>query len=605
MKRTAGRTRQLFVFALGLLLVLVVPTASALGVGITSRASVDSASAQGNGASGSPGCSADGRYVVFDSSATNLVIGDTNGTTDVFMRDRLTGNTSRVSLNSSFAQGNGYSQAAAISANGRYVAFWSSSTNFDLVTPDTNGAWDVFVRDTLTGTTTRVNLDSSGAQSNAVIEAGYIKPAISADGRFVAFESSASNLVSSDTNGVDDVFLRDTLNGTTTRVSVDSSNAQGNGESIHPSISANGQYVAFGSSASNLVSPDTNGSYDVFVRDTLGGTTTRVSDGLSGAQGNDSSYYPFISATGQYVAFMSAATNLVTGDTNNRWDAFVRDTVAGTTTRVSVGSGVPGTQGNDGGSDAHITPDGHYAVFVSDSTNLVSGDTNGKWDVFVRDMQAATTTRVSVNSSGAQADSAGSSGEAAISANGQFVVFPSGASNLVPSDTNGVNDVFVRDLLNDVDPSNLTYTDPSTGVTVGFSGVTSPGQVTVAAVPPAHNAPSNFSFLGNSYFNISTTAGYTGSITITFPVPPSYTGALSSLQVLHWELISPGVYDWKPYGVSAGSGTVTVTVPSFSDFAVAAPVVATPASSGWSLALLALAGLGVVTFVARKQPACE
>src|SRR4028118_2264462 len=236
--------------------------------------SVDSAGNLGDSDSYIPSISADGRFVVFQSSASNLVPGDTNDETDIFVRDRLTNTTTLVSLDSAGNQANNGSSRPSISADGRFVAFESYASN--LVPGDTNNSpdsfltRDIFVRDTLTNTTTRVSLDSAGNQANDGSDSASISPA----GRFVAFDSRASNLVPGDTNNINDIFVRDTLTNTTTRVSVDSAGNQGNGSSFFgtPSISADGRFVAFNSTASNLVPGDTNSSTDMFVRDTLTNT---------------------------------------------------------------------------------------------------------------------------------------------------------------------------------------------------------------------------------------------------------------------------------------------------------------------------------------------
>jgi len=226
---------------------------------VVQRVSVASDGTQGNDNSWDPSISADGRYVAFFSHASNLVPGDTNGKADVFVHDRVTGQTTRVSVASDGTEGNGYSWFPSISADGRYVAFESIASN--LVPGDTNGVSDVFVHDRLTGQTTRVSVASDGTQGHSASD----HPSISADGRYVAFESFASNLVPGDTNGKRDVFVHDRLTGQTARVSVASDGTQGNGDSIYPSISADGRYVAFVSGASNLVPGDANGNIDVFI----------------------------------------------------------------------------------------------------------------------------------------------------------------------------------------------------------------------------------------------------------------------------------------------------------------------------------------------------
>ena len=245
-----------------------------------------------------------------------------------------------------------------------------------------------------------------------------------------------------DTNDQPDVFLRDREKGTTRRVSVGLRGAQGDGPSFDPAISADGRFIAFVSIASNMVPGDTNGLRDVFIRDRKCGTTRRVSWGRGGAQSDGSSFDPAISADGRFVAFESEATNLVPGDTNDGRDIFIRDRKAGTIRRVSVGP--KGAQGDRDSENPDISADGRFVVFWSFATNLVPGDTNNLGDVFVRDRKAGTTRRVSVGPNGAQGSGDGEESEPAISADGRFVAFKSISANLVPGDTNGRSDVFVR-----------------------------------------------------------------------------------------------------------------------------------------------------------------
>ena len=407
---------------------------------VTERVSVGPAGAQGNDLSIYPTLSSDGRYVAFSSAATNLVAGDTNGTVDVFARDRVLGTTELVSVDSAGTQGIAYSggPAVCISADGRYVAF--ASTAWNLVAGDTNATQDIFVRDRQLGTTERVSVSSAGAQADGYN--GWSFLSISADGRYVAFASSATNLVAGDTNGAIDVFLRDRQLGTTERVSVDSSGSQEDSDASYPWVTPDGRYVAFSSDASNLVAGDTNGTPDVFVRDRQLGTTERVSVGSGGSQANGFSYAPSISADGRFVAFYSDAPDLVPGDTNGWGDIFLRDRQLGTTTRISVSSA--GVQGNGNCAFPSISADGRYVAFNSYSTNLVAGDTNGQGDAFLRDVLLGTTERVSVGATGQQGNNLCFS--CSISADGRRVAFQSDASNLVDGDTNAVRDVFVRDL---------------------------------------------------------------------------------------------------------------------------------------------------------------
>jgi Tol biopolymer transport system component len=375
-----------------------------------------------------PEISSDGRFVAFDSEAPNLVAGDTNGVRDVFVRDRVAGTTERVSVTNGGAQANGESLMGAISSDGRFVAFDSEAPN--LVAGDTNRKSDVFVRDRVAGTTERVSIGRRGAQANEDSSVG----AISADGRFVAFESDATNLVAGGMNQLNGIFVRDRVAGTTERVSVASGGAPANNDSSWPWISADGRFVVFDSFASNLVVGDTNRKGDVFVRDRAAGTTERVSVATGGAQANDESGISVraASADGRFVGFESDATNLVAGDTNGVRDVFVRDRVAGTTERVDIGRG--GAQANLESLMGAISADGRFVVFDSEAPNLVADDTNGRWDVFVRDRVAGTTERASVANGGAQANDG--SDWSSISADGRFVAFGSDATNLVVGDTN-------------------------------------------------------------------------------------------------------------------------------------------------------------------------
>jgi Ca2+-binding RTX toxin-like protein len=445
------------------------------------RVSVDSAGNQGNQGLYSftfPSISSDGRFVAFHSSASNLVPGDTNENYDIFVRDTLTNTTTRVSVDSAGNQANGGSLGPSISTDGRFVAFSSNASN--LVSGDTNDNFEIFVRDTLTNTTIRVSVDSAGNQADNERYKESSSPSISSDGRFVAFRSNASNLVPGDTNENYDIFVRDTLTNTTTRVSVDSVGNQANNAflsvgrisfsgSSSPSISADGRFVAFNSYASNLVPGDTNNIDDIFVRDTLTNKTTRLSVDSAGNQGNRTSSEPSISADGRFVAFRSYASNLVPGDTNNIDDIFVRDTLTNTTTRLSVDSA--GNQGNSTSFEPSISANGRFVAFRSNASNLVPGDTNNTDDIFVRDTLTNTTTRLSVDSAGNQGNN--NSFNPSISADGHRVAFDSAASNLVPGDTNNTYDVFVSDIGNtpgNNPPDNSINGSPDNDILIGTSG---------------------------------------------------------------------------------------------------------------------------------------
>jgi len=418
--------------------------------------SIASDGTQGDQSSTGPSVSTDGRFVAFKSYANNLVSGDTNrcdndgdgeydtNCTDVFVRDRETGATTRISVATNGAQANFHSQDPAVSADGRYVAFTSSASN--LVGNDTNGVVDVFVHDRQTGLTTRVSVSSEGAQGNGM--SGFVEsPSISADGRYVAFSSTASNLAPDDTNSDRDVFVHDQLNGVTSRVSIDSDGLEFRDYSRYPSISGDGRYVAFDSVYSEVFT-DTNYTHDVFVHDRLSGETTYASVATDGTHGNALSTEPSISANGRWVAFKSAASNLVDNDTNGWPDIFVHDRLTAETTRVSVASN--GGQANWEPMSPAISADGRYVAFESTATNLVPNDTNYTVDIFVHDRHTGETIRASVAGDGSQAPYGWLGGRhASISSHGRFVAFYSLAS-LVSGDTNNNLDVFLR--VRDVPP---------------------------------------------------------------------------------------------------------------------------------------------------------
>jgi extracellular elastinolytic metalloproteinase len=404
----------------------------------TERVSIEGAGQQSNADSDSASISGDGRFVAFASRATDLVVGDTNQSADVFVRDRQTGSTERVSVDSQGAQAASGAASPAISADGRFVAFASTST--DLVPGDTNGVADVFVHDRTTGATERVSVGSAGRQGNRISRL----PAISADGRFVAFESAATNLVAGDNNRAVDVFVRDRQTGTTERVSVDGAGQEGNGDSDSAAISADGRIVAFESAASNLVAGDGDGAEDIFVRDRLAGTTEAVSTDAGNPVGG--LLAPAVSGDGRLVAFTSSFA-FANNDTNGALDVYVRDRTTGAITRASVGSS--GEQvGSAGARLPGISADGRRVSFRSGASTLVAGDTNGVEDVFVHDRFTGQTERASVDSSGAQANGRslqdGFRGPSE-SADGRYTAFGSSATNLVAGDTNGNIDIFVRD----------------------------------------------------------------------------------------------------------------------------------------------------------------
>ncbi len=406
-----------------------------------------SSGAVGSAGGYSPAISGDGNWVTYTSESTNLVAADTNGSiADVFLRDlqSQTVALASVAVGATGGEGNGNSSETRISTDGRYVAFTSGAYN--LIPDDTNGFADVFVYDRQDLTTTRVSVASDGAEGNESSD----RSTISADGRYVAFQSLARNLAAGDDNGAPDIFVRDRLTNSTTLVSRTAAGGVGNGPSTAPAISDSGRYVAFISAASNLVAGDTNGHPDVFVydRDTQAMQLVSRASGPDGVLGDRTSDIRrlAISADGRYVAFGSDATNLVPGDTNNTSDIFLYDRQSLTTIVVSRASGPNGVQGNRDSWYPQMSADGRYIVYRSRANNLVPGDTNNALDVFLYDRDLQTTTLVSRASGTTGAQGNGLSTFPSISADGRRILFFSGASNLVPGDTNGRSDWYMRDL---------------------------------------------------------------------------------------------------------------------------------------------------------------
>ena len=418
-------------------------------------ASSDQGGAEGNGAVFGPSISADGRFVAFHSGSTNLVVGDSNGTMDIFVKDLHTGTITRANTNAAGEEATGgLSANASISADGRYVAFESLASN--LVDGDTNGKKDVFVKDLLTGTVIRASSDSTGTGGDNF----SLRPAISADGRFVAFESRASNLVPGGTSGLQHIFVKDLTNGTVMLASSDSLGGEGNSVSLVASVSADGKLVAFESLASNLVNSDINGEQDVFVKNLETGTVTRVSTDSTGTESTGGhSSRAAISADGRFVVFESDATNLVASDNNASRDIFVKNLNTGVLIRVSTDAAGNQSVGGDS-SWASISADGSFVAFESDATNLTAGDGNGLRDVFVKDLASGEVRRASEGLGGTEGNAASS--DASLSADGSVVAFKTFANNLLPGGVIGSGILVSR-----VFPPAPTYT---TSVDVDANG---------------------------------------------------------------------------------------------------------------------------------------
>lgn len=416
---------------------------------------VNGGTALGSGSSLEPSVSADGRYVVFSSAANNLVAGDTNNVSDVFLRDTQSSATTLISVNTGGAVGNALSDEPSISADGRFVSFRSAAS--DLVAGDTNAQTDVFVRDVQSNTTRRVSADSTGTNFTGNPNDFSAEPFTSASGRYVAFTSRAGDLVTGvtdredvptnpgQTGRVTDVFLRDLDDAdpaTATRmVSVTTAgNVSGFGRSFDASVSADGRYVAFRSEASDLVAGDANGKRDIFVRDMTAGTTRLVSVSSAGAQGNGDSDSPSISSDGRYVVFSSESTNFAGNDINGARDVFVYDLQTNTTTLISVNQ-LRTASANGASSEPTISQEGRYVAFTSGASDLVTGDNNNSSDIFLYDIETGAINLISVNTAGAPAQ--GNSRDAFVAPGGQFIAFSSDAIDLVGGDNNNASDAFL------------------------------------------------------------------------------------------------------------------------------------------------------------------
>ncbi len=415
---------------------------------VTVRASVSDAGAESNGPSSlesalplfSRKCvSGDGRYVAFQSDATNLTPINLGGFINVFVYDRLAGTTVLASLPPAGGTFAGASTCPAISADGRYVVFQTTEGFLTVV----------YRRDLATNTTVM----ASESSADGPPADGCFNPCVSGDGRYVTFHSSSWDLIANPPgNFYYDLYRRDMNTaasaGGNELVNFDAGGSEPSVDSGWATLSADGRYVAFETEA-GIDAADNNGAWDVYVRDmqqTAAAGLVRVSADLAIGDSDGNSHNPSISADGNWVAFESLATNLVPGDTNTLCDVFLAARSGGPIRRVSVHSSGAQAQGGFGAGSAwaSVSGDGRFVAFHSDTFNLVDGDTNQAADVFVHDVVSGTTTRASVRTFGGQSGLNQVSRFASISDDGRFVAFGSMAGNLVDGDTNGLSDVFLR-----------------------------------------------------------------------------------------------------------------------------------------------------------------
>ncbi|MFK7739493.1 MAG: TolB family protein [Planctomycetota bacterium] len=449
-------------FATALILQAVMGQTDAPGaVQLQSRAA---AAFTSNSPSGNVEISGNGRFVAFASRANNLVPGDTNGRTDIFVRDRLTGSIERVNVSNSGVQANDHCYYPSISDDGNRVAFYGFATN---IVPGNATLDTVFVRDRAAGTTFRINGIGGFPANNKCVT-----PRISGDGNYVTFETTATNFVAGDTPNTD-CMLVEIDTGAIFAASHAANGSVGNGFSFSPAVSRDGRYVCFHGTSSNLVAGDTNGARDVFRFDRITGQTIRCSVSSAGVQGNGRSWRSSINADGRYVAFNSAANVLVPNDTNGTFDIFVHDTTTGSTERVSVASnGGEATGFNSSQCFPNVSEDGRYVTFLSDLSGMVAGTGPG-FHFYRHDRTTNTTLLVDTDAAGvggsqgvqaAYSDGVFSHNERATqSADGQVVAFTSRSINLFGGNTL-LDRVYAKDL-------GIAATSPGPAM-VGGSAVT-------------------------------------------------------------------------------------------------------------------------------------
>lgn len=438
MSRTSARTRPASSFDLACRAACTAFAASAIGAlaaGQNVRISVGPGGVEANGHSWRPDISSDGRWVTFTSTATNLVVNDTNGEDDIFLYDRIASSVTRVSVAASGAQADDRSAASKISPDGRYVGFNSRAAN--LTPASGNGSYQVYVKDLTSGAVSLLSADALGGLGDG----DSLMQDFSFDGRFVAVSSRASNLVANDTNAARDVFVYDRQLGSVERVSVDSSGNQASAGSLRAALSHDGRYVCFESSSNDLVANDTNVEMDVFLHDRVSGQTTLESRSSAGVQGNGLSDGPAISGDGRWLSFASYADNLHRGDTNGASEVFVRERATGETTAVSLNQ-----LGATPDAESHlpaINRDGRFVVYNSWASDLAPGDTNLEGDNFLHDRVTGATVRISDGPGGVEGD--GLSIWPVIDDAGRWMSYESVATTLVAGDTNHRKDVFLFD----------------------------------------------------------------------------------------------------------------------------------------------------------------
>ena len=392
--------------------------------------SVDSSEKQGSEFTEFPVLSSDGRYVLF-TTRNRFVAEDTDNTGDVYLRDRQLGTTTLVSAGVGGTAANEPAAGYAIAlVNGEVLVLFSTGASNMQAVQSYSGS-QLYLRNMTTNALTVVSRSTGGDFGDGP----HFDARISDDGKFIVYVSGSTNLVANDTNARDDIFLFDIDNTETTRVSLPEVTGEIDDHAQNPFLSGDGNFVAFSTSATNLVTGDTNGDFDVYRIDLRDGSVLRISNGFNG-EPNADSHCTGISDDGMFVSYRSIATNLVVGDTNGLSDSFVYDVAMDQTIRVSVDSaGNQMTGSGSGITTGALSGNGEYYVFSTLSATLVADDTNGKSDVFRHHLPTSVTEKLSINPFGDPMND--SSNRVDISADGAVVVYESRATNLCPPDANG------------------------------------------------------------------------------------------------------------------------------------------------------------------------
>ena len=410
--------------------------------------SSDASGTLGNGDSFFPVYSADGSKTYFESTASNLVAGDTNGGTDVFVKDLATGAVTRLSTDASGNQINGSQGPFALSADGGKLIF--TSTASDLVSGDTNGVADLFVKDLTTGAVTRVSTASDGSQADG----GSTFASFSPDGNEIVFRSSAGNLAGT-TRTYDEVYVKNLTTGAVTLVSDQAigSFAQG----LDGAFSPDGSKVVYTLFTSDTAHINTGNIEDVYIKDLTTGATTLVSHAMGGGDANGSSRGAYYSADGSKIIFQSSASNLVAGDTNGAQDVFSYDVATGGITRISTDA--HGNQLSGGANTFIMSPDGTEALITTETPRLVASDTNTHYDAYLVNLVTGQIALVDTDATGHPANDAVDT--AIFAPDGHSFVMDTRATNIVPGDTATNTEIYVKPLSTDV--------ATTTGLVIGFT----------------------------------------------------------------------------------------------------------------------------------------